>query len=346
MTYSPSWTNGNAQGRLEAGENFVCLSDASELASAVNRRRLLTYQTQQDFTSEIAAGKYVRRSTVAGASAPPFDNLRNSFDDKILSAPTGTLGGTPPTPAAMDWLWPVADSDENKIIVCGSPGEGQVGLFQKLNGTDDWMDPAIVAGTTPVRAAHFNELRQVAEWLRHGSWELPVYFAGGLFSVLPDTPWITDAIANNGTNELRAVGYAVIRTGETPDRGLVNATVRSSSYLQLTADVDCSVEVYRCLRTIDFANDPPTWNEYDPSASAAWATPGGTGSGDSVFIGSMSLTADVPSQLSTSALASALQAMVGGAEQNFLIRRSDTGPETISIEVTLVVEFDLNSPPN
>ncbi|MHC4981555.1 MAG: hypothetical protein ACYTF6_00090 [Planctomycetota bacterium] len=346
MTYTASWNNANAQGRLDAGQHTIRLSDASELAAAINRRRLLTYQTQQDFSSEISAGKYVRQSTVAGATAPPFDNLRASLDEKVLSAPTGTLGGTPPTPTTMAWLWPLADADENKIIVVSEPDDQQVSLFEKLNGSSDWTDPTLTAGATSVRAVHFNELRQTAEWLRRGSWELPVYFAGGLFSILPDTPWITDAIANNGADELRTVGYAVIRTGESPQRGLANATLRPSSYLQITADVDCSVEIYRCLRSIDFINDPPTWNEYDPSASGAWATPGGTGSGDAVLIGSMALTADVPGQLSTSALASALQAMVDGAEQNYLLRRSDTGPETITIEGVLVVKFDLNSPPN
>jgi len=346
MTYTPSWTNGNAQGRVEAGQHFICLSGALELTGAINRRRLLTYQTEHDFSSDVSAGKHVRQSTLDAASAPPFDNLRCSFDDKILSPPTGTLGGTPPTPGAMDWLWPIAGGDENKIIVSGSPGEGEVALFQKLNGTSDWTDPTITAGATAVRSVHFNELRQVAEWVRRGRWQLPVYFAGGLFSSLPDTPWITDAIANNGTNELRAVGYAIIRTNETPDRGLVNVSVRPSSYFEITADVDCSVEIYRCLRSIDFVSDPPTWNEYDPSASAAWATPGGTGSGDAALIGSLDLAADSPGQLSGSAMASALQAMVDGEEQNFLIRRSDTGPQTVSIEAELVVEFDLESPPN
>jgi len=346
MIYVPSWQNGNGQGRLQAGEHYVRLSDACELCDAINRRRLLTYQLQQDFSSQISPGKHVRRHELDGASAPPFDNFRDSLDDKILSAPCGTLGGSPPTPEAMHWLWPVAGSDENKVIVSGTPGGGEVGLFQKLDGTGNWTDPALVAGTTAIRAVHFNELRQVTEWLRRGSWELPVYFAGGLFSVLPDTPWITDAVANNGTNELRAVGYSVIRTGETPDRGLMNLTVRSSSCIRITADADCSVEVYHCLRSIDFVNDPPTWNEYDPSASAAWTTPGGTGSGDAELIGSLDLTADVPAQLSTDELTSAIQAMVDGGEQNFLVRRSDEGSETIAIEAELVVEFDLNGPPN
>jgi len=114
----------------------------------------------------------------------------------------------------------------------------------------------------------------------------------------------------------------------------------------ITTDTDCTVEAYRCKRPIDFVTDPPTWNEYDPSASAGWATPGGTGAADAVLIGSVTLTANAPGSISNTALQSALQAMVDGAEQNFLLRRSDTGVETIAITASLTVEFDLNSPPN
>ena len=48
-----------------------------------------------------------------------FNSLRYNIIAKILSPALGTLGGTPPTPANMQWLWPVAGQDENKIIVSG-----------------------------------------------------------------------------------------------------------------------------------------------------------------------------------------------------------------------------------
>jgi hypothetical protein len=348
MSYSPGWSNANGEGRLEPGEHSARLSDASELAAAINRRRELTYQDGQDFSSHVAAGEPVRASTVATAAAPPFDNLRDSLSEKVLSAPTGTGGGEPATPAAMDWLWPLADDDEDKVIVSGQGGVGggEVGLFQKLTGTTDWTDPTLTAGETDLRAVHFNELRQVTEWLRRGRWDLPVYLAAGLYSPLPDTPWAGYLLGNTGAHEVRCAGWAVIRTGTTPDLGVTDATVRSSTYLQITADTDCTVEVYRCLRALEFAEDPPTWNEYDPSESAAWSAPGGTGEGDASLIGSVELTADEPGALSGEALADAVQAMVNGAEQNFLLRRSDTGSETIAVEARLVVEFDLNGPPS
>ncbi len=346
MPYAATWTNANAQGRLDAGEQTVCFCDADELADAVNRRRMLTYQEPQDFTSDVAAGLWVRARTLATAETPPFDNLRDALAGKIIDAPTGTLGGSPATPAAMDWLWPVAGEDENKLIVSGAAGAGEISLLEKLNGTDDWTDAVLTAGQTAIRAVHFNELRQVAEWLRRGRWRLPVYFGNGLYSPLPDTPWLGDLIANNGTHELRSLGFAVLRTGEVPDLGLTEVTARPGSYLEITTNLNCTVEVYRCLRAVDFIDDAATWNDYDPSASAGWTAPGGTGAGDAVYVGSVSLTAGVAGSLSGANLAAALQAMIDGAEQNLLVRRGDTGPESIAIAGTLVVEFDLDSPPN
>jgi len=348
MPYAATWTNANAQGRVEVGLHRVCLSDAEELAEAINRRRLLTYQSEQDFSSDIYDGAFVREATIAGAAAPPFDNFRDALAEKILDPPTGGLGGTPPTPSAMQWLWPESGSDENKIIVSGASGvgEGEVGLFQKLNGTNHWTDTTLTAGRTDIRAVHFNDLRQAVEWVRRGRWELPVYFSAGIFSTLPDTPWIGETIANDGSAELRTIGFAVMRTDETPVRGLTNVTARAASRIEITADTDCIVEIYHCLRPLEFVQDPPTWNEYDPSQSAGWNSPGGTGSGDATFIGAINLTADESGSLSNSALASALQAMIDGAQQNFLLRRSDTGPETIGLTGKTVIEFDADTPPN
>ncbi|MDY7011754.1 MAG: hypothetical protein SVV80_13535 [Planctomycetota bacterium] len=346
MTYTAEWTNSNAQGRLDAGVHFVRDDDADEQACAVNRRRRLVYLAEQDFSSQIGAGKSVRVTTIAAQLPPPFKNFRSAVTGDILEPAAGGLGGNPASPSGMDWLWPVADADENKILVASSAGAGQVALFDKLNATGNWTDLILTAGQNAVRAVHFNELRQAVEWIRRGRWRLPVYFSGGIFSQLPDTPWIGSSIANNGTNELRSIGFLRARTGDSPPLGLTNVTARSATIIELTTDTTCDVEIYHCLRAIDFTGDPPTWNEYDPSASGAWASPGGTGAGDATYIGSMSLTADVTGQLSNTALVSAVQAMIDGAEQNFLVRRSDTGYETVGITGELTVEFDLDTPPN
>ena len=346
MTYTATWTNANPSGRLEPGVHYVRDDDPGELADAINRRRRLVYLSEQDFSSQIDAGLNVRAATIATQTAPPFDNLRDNIVIDILSPAAEGLGGTPPTPGQMDWLWPVADSDEDKVLVATNPQAGEVALMAKLNQAGAWTDASLAGGQTAIRAAHFNEVRQAIEWITRGRWRMPVYISDGLFSLLPNTPWIGDSIANNGADELRGLGFVVARTSDSPALGLVDAAARSTTKLELTADTDCQVEVYRCLRDIDFAGDPATWNEYDPSASAAWATAGGTGAGDASYIGAMGLTADVTGELTNSALTSAVQAMIDGAKQNFLFRRSDTGSETIDISAELVVEFDLDSPPN
>jgi len=348
MPYTAAWTNANAQGRLDAGVHTVRLPDGQEIAAAINRRRLLTYQGEQNFSSHLNSSAFVKADTIAAASAPPFDDFRTALATKVLAAPLGTRGGVPATPAAMDWLWPLAGDDEDKILVSGAGGveSGQVGLFQMLNGTDHWTDDALTGGRTDIRAVHFNELRQAVEWIRRGRWLLPVYFSAGILSVLPDTPWIGEGISNNGVDELRSLGFAVIRTGDSPPQGLINVAPRSSSYIELTAEADCTVEVYHCLRPLDFVSDPPTWNEYDPDASAAWSTPGGLGSGEATAIGTMNLTAETPGRLSNAALTSALQAMVDGAQPHFLLRRADTGSLTVAVTGSVSIEFDIDSPPN
>ena len=347
MTYAPAWTNADETGRVAPAEHAVRAADPTELAAAVNRRRRLVYLTGQDFSSQLGAGLPVRAATFDTQTAPPFDNLRDAIETAILSPAVGGLGGSPATPAAMDWLWPVAGAEENKVLVARNPASGQVGLLDELNA-GDWTDPTLVgpAGRSGVRAVHVNELRQAVEWITRGRWRLPIYLPGGLLSILPGTPWIGGSIANNGTDELRASGFALIRTADDPPLGIVGATVRPATAIAVTADTACQVEVYHVLRAIDFVADPPTWNQYDPSAAAAWASPGGAGAGDATLLGSLSLSAGVPGSLSGSAVAAAVQAMIDGAEQSFLIRRSDTGYETIAVTAELTVEFDLDSPPN
>lgn len=353
MTYTADWTQSDPPGRLVAGEHAVALCDGDELADAVNRRRRLTYQAAQDVSSHIAPGLPIRAATFATASAPPFDNLRDNLAQSVLDPPTGTLGGSPASPQAMRWLWPVDDGDAGKLIVATNPGPGEVGLFDKLNAGDDWTDATLTPGATPIRAVHGNELRQVVEWLRRGRWELPVYLACGLYSPLPDTPWLGDLIARDAYgNELRSVGFALLRAPDAPQRGLANLTVLASTELVLQADADCTVAVYRCKRDVDFNADPPTWNEYAPAAGLAWNEPGGTGDGDADYIGAVDLTSGEPGTLTGTTLAAACQTMIpddpyGSAEPaNFLLRRADAGSETILVAATLCVAFELNTPPN
>ena len=45
-------------------------------------------------------------------------------------------------------------------------------------------------------------------------------------------------------------------------------------------------------------------------------------------------------------MAAGFQAIVDGAEQNFLIRRTDVEWLSVAVTARAVVEFDLDSPPN
>ena len=78
----------------------------------------------------------------------------------------------------------------------------------------------------------------------------------------------------------------------------------------------------------------------------AWSAPGGAGNGDSTALGNLALAAQAPGQLSGDGLRAALQAMVDGQAQEFLVRRTDASYQTTSFAARLVVEFDLNTPPN
>ena len=55
----------------------------------------------------------------------------------------------------------------------------------------------------------------------------------------------------------------------------------------------------------------------------------------------MTLTADVSETISGPALVAALHAMIDGADPNFLLRRTDTGPTTVNVTAEVTVEFDL-----
>ncbi len=348
MPYQPAWTYGDANGRLTPGVHRIHLADPAEIAAAVNRRHRLTFRSADDFSGDLYAGAPVRVRTYASAQPPPYLNLRTALASAILEPEPGGAGGVPASPEAMCWLWPEQDGDAGKVIVNdaqSAPSAGEVGLFDKLNTTSGWTD-APGAGLTHVRAVHLNELRRVVEMLRRGRWTLPLYLPCGLFSPLPDTPWIGDSVANNGADELRAVGHAVLRAGGAPELGLTNVTARDATAVELTADAACTVEVYRCLRAIDFDADPPTWNEYDPSGPAAWSVPGAGGAADATLLGSIVLAADTPGALTTPALQTAVQAMIDGGEQNFILRRADAGAQTIVVQARLIVEFDLDSPPN
>lgn len=328
MTYSATWTNGNTEGRIKPGDISVHRCDLRELTQAVNRRLVLTYQAGEDFSVALAT------SRIGGAL---LRNLRQIIEQRIVNVPAGTIKQSPMIPESMKWLWPVADTDENKVIVTSSPGPGEVNLFQKLNGTAAWTDPSLADGM-PVRAVHVNELRQCLEWLCRARYVLPIEFGYGLFSIFPDTTWVGYGVANDGADELRSAGVAQLRSIANESLGLSNVTVRSGS-VTVTTEADRALEFYRLNAAIDYDSPErmPCWNW-------PWSTPGALG--DATLISTISTTAGTPAVISGAAMISALQAMVDGAPMNFLMRQADSDYAQTQFSADLTLDFDLNTPPN
>lgn len=327
MSDPPTWTNADTAGRIVPPEHHVRAIDPTELVAALNRRRRLGFLAERGWS--FSPGEPVR--------AAGIDDLREDVIAWALTPPPDPIDGDPPTPTEMCWLWPESDEDEGRILRGADTERGEVSLYRKLNGTTGWTDPGPVPAQTFVRAVHVNELRQAFEWIRRGRWRMPVYLPAGIFSLMPDTPWSSSTVANTGTDELRVVGLAVLRTDEVPPKGLVDVSVRASSSVALTADVACTLELYHCEAAVDFEGEQPTWN-------SPWSSPGALS--DSTRIGSCAAVPGAPGTVTGGDLQSALQAMIDGAEQNFLVRRADTGWESVTVSAELIVEFDLNTPPS
>ena len=342
MTYTPTWTNG-AAGRVAPAEHYVRESDAAELAQAVNRRRRLVYLSDRDYSGEHGPLSRVRARLIGGHEQA-YHGLRAALVEEVITPVCGRLGGDPPTPLSMEWLWPLVDGDAGKVIVPGPAGAGQVSIFQRLNGGSTWSGEVLPG--RPIEAGYVNELRQALEWLCRGRWRLPVYPSGGMLSLLPNTPWIGSTLGNNGTDELRSGGPVLARDPTQPLVGLAGVTVRPETWLEIWTDTTCHVAAYRCLQPVDFEFDRPTWNQYGPARGLSWQQPGGLGAQDSVYIGEILVPANTTVRLQGAELDAAVQAMVDGAEQSMLFRRYDVGYEAVAFTALLGVEFELCTPPN
>ena len=155
--------------------------------------------------------------------------------------------------------------------------------------------------------------------------------------------WVGGMVGRSQAGELRTCGFAKFlgpgAAGQEP--GLRGVDVLEGSRIEITADCDCDLAVYRCTRAIDFANDPPTWNQYAPAGAGAWSAPGGLGEADAEWMGQIHATSGQVASLGGEGVTAALQAVVDGALPNFTLARVDSGPETVGLTVFVVVEFDL-----
>lgn len=159
---------------------------------------------------------------------------------------------------------------------------------------------------------------------------LPINFITGLFSILPDTPWLAEAVANNGCDELRAVGGVQLPAASDQFAGKVS----DNSTITLTADEPCTLEVYRSLREVDFAASQPTWHG---SGRAKWQVSGATGPADATLLGTLRLQANQPQRLAGPEVAEAFREAADGV-LTIIVRRADHGPETIQISGLAEIE--------
>ena len=356
-TYNPAWTNADSNGRVDS-TCYHGRGDLDEIAAAINRRRLLVIQEPWDYDALLDVRPYVSQYVIDDSTESPAAdnalNFRQAVIDRILlAAPGRDTYYVPSNPSSLAWLWPLADADENKTVVTwlGSPSPTQVGLFNRLNGSPGWTDPAIVANathTSPARAVHINELRQALEWLRRGRWVLPMYWNVGLFTGMPNVPWFGSLLTYDGTSEARALG--VVRPHIGP-RGLHGVRAIAAS-VSITFSAACVVEMRQVLRSISFDDDWPTWNHYRGDSGLPWSQPGGCGAGDSeVVFGPAPVSAGVPLVIDGANGGSGwLPTWQSVLDQDsspfFLLRRLDAAAGLVDIlSASLTLTFELDSPP-
>lgn len=134
MSYNPQWANGNL-GRVEGGEHLPRLGDGLELGEAINRRRRLIYATyDQDCSSHLHSGAYVRARTFSGMAPPPFQDFRGAFIGTLLEPSGGQLGGSPLSPTSMRWICTSGSGAGKLFTSSSSPSADQVNFFSVLNG--------------------------------------------------------------------------------------------------------------------------------------------------------------------------------------------------------------------
>ena len=308
-----AWTNGP---RVN-GTNWVRSIHFTEIVNRINKLRALEF-LGPDSTLPTFVGD------TGVVWTPGVYELRNAYP--------GIIVGPDATPAAYSMRW--LNSSGSPINISTTPPGGEVSFFSLLNGGTNWTAGGGIDGWIGV--VDLNELRAGLELLTHGLWKFPAYFDGGLFSPLPTMPWFGGSVAKNSSGqELRTAGFVNFSVAGTPLSGLTNVTVRGSSKIWVTGSAACSVEVGRITMPLTVSGGVSrTWG-------VTWNSPWGSPGGDFAAIGSASLTAGTPAAIS--GVGSGLQSMIDGGPsyQNFLLRRTDTGSATVSVSVTVDVEFDL-----
>ena len=120
----------------------------------------------------------------------------------------------------------------------------------------------------------------------------------GIFSQMPDTPWIGWSVANNGQHELRCVIRIPSHIIDLHKRGLM-----------IIAEEPCKLEMWSIIGQ---TNETTTWNSRQK--------------------GSPWQAFDMVSQLIDHDV-SDMTVTLGDGDQNLIVRRADIGPETIAVKL-------------
>ena len=182
---------------------------------------------------------------------------------------------------------------------------------------------------------HITAPRTICETYADKTCVFPVEFTAGLFSMFPDTPWISHCVANNPRGELRSVGIIII-----PHEAFCPENRCS---LRFSVDVDCTLEIFQLVRDLEPSHYTPTWNSVSPDCK--WPTPGGISETDTQLIGTVKIKTGQVGKITGEKLSQALVSLNNGKlnclpRWGLLIRRGDTGMQTINIAGELKIERD------
>jgi len=163
---------------------------------------------------------------------------------------------------------------------------------------------------------------------------IPIEFTGGLFSMFPDTPWISHCVANNPRGELRSVGTVALPQ---------EAFLHGNSYsLHFSADADCTLEIFQLLHDFETSHHTPTWNSI--SADHKWRVPGAISETDTRLIGTVQIKVGEIGKIAWEKLSASFAGGLNDGKRNcpqhrgLLIRRRDSGMQTVNISGGLKIE--------
>ena len=301
-----SWAQENATGQLDTS-HFARAEDVTELYTELNRRRVIYFN---DSVPVVAPSGYITAGRLVDLREDVLDLLPQSYlrDN-------------------MRWVWPLADADENKLLVANSSSDpAEVGLLEKIGSpSNEWIrDPA---APDPIHAEDINELRLALERVcRVKTIECAHNTAS--ISTNPTNMSFPDLmVSNNASEEVRAIGQLVMRSG-TPPQGMgPSVTVLDNSTLEVFSDEACTLDIYHVATELDYDGSYPTWD--DATDSLSWT--GGLGLG-ATLLTQIGCTANDWTEINFTGLVALLQS---SADNDTLLNFLFVSPGSLSALATL-----------